>query len=321
MISLLPDRWLDCELEAIAQLAPIQWLDWPLMADAGLALGVKREDLLHARLGGNKLYKLHGHLRAARHAGYEHLLSFGGAWSNHIYALAAAGQSLELQTTGVIRGERPHKLSAMLSDAEAMGMRLHFVSRQYYGLKHSDSVLAELQHLFGPCYVIPEGGGDLLGARGSQALGSGLTQLWKREPFDVVCCAVGTGSTLAGLAAGLPANVSVCGFSVLKGEGSLADDIQQQTQQLRAQSASWTLETDYHCGGYARYPADLADFVRRFEAQTGVLLDPVYTAKMVWGVAQKALAGYWPKATRILALHTGGLQGRRGFPGEFSSSG
>jgi 1-aminocyclopropane-1-carboxylate deaminase len=317
MPQLLPDQWLDCELETLAQLAPIQCLDLPAVADAGLTLAVKREDQLHGHLGGNKLYKLHGHLQAARMAGHGHLLSFGGAWSNHIHALAAAGQSLGLKTTGVIRGERPAVLNAMLCGAEAMGMHLHFVSRGDYGRKHSAEFLTELQHKFGPCHVIPEGGGDLIGARGAVAWGRGLAELWQDEPFDVLCSAAGTGSTLAGLVVGLPAQVSVYGFSVLKGEGNLARDVEEQVRALGGRGANWTLEIGYHCGGYARYPRYLADFIRDFEAQTHVPLDPVYTAKMMWGLVQKARAGHWSEGTRILALHSGGLQGRRGFPLDF----
>ncbi len=316
---MLPEQWWDRELETLAQLAPVQRLELPALADAGLTLAIKREDLLHSHLGGNKLYKLYGHLQAACAAGHEHLLSFGGAWSNHIHALAAAGQALGFKTTGVIRGERPTSLNAMLSGAESMGMHLHFVSRRDYGFKHTSGFVAELQRNFGPCHVIPEGGGDLTGARGALAWGRGLAELWRKEPFDAVCCAVGTGSTLAGLIASLPAQVSVCGFSVLKGEGNLCREIEDQARALSPQATDWTLETDYHCGGYARYPRYLADFVREFEARTRVPLDPVYTAKMMWGLVQKVRAGHWPRGTRVLALHSGGLQGRRGFPQEFAA--
>lgn len=320
MSHLLPADWLEQEPEDIAQLAPVQWLDWPLIAETGVVVGIKREDLLHPQLGGNKLYKLHGHLRVVRadkHNKHNSVLSFGGAWSNHIYALAAAGESLGLSTLGVIRGEKPRIPSATLADAQAMGMQLHFVSRADYQRKRSPAFLAELARHLGPFYAIPEGGGDLLGARGAMALGRGLSRLRLSQAFDIVCSAVGTGSTLAGLAAGLPRSVKLYGFSVLKGEGTLADDVSQLIQQLAGDGANWQLESGYHCGGYARYPDELADFVAIFESQTGIPLDPVYTAKMMLGIAQKALAGHWSAGTKVIALHTGGLQGRRGYSNKF----
>ena len=315
MSDLLPPNWLDWDLQALAQLAPVQWLNWPLMDQLQLKVGIKREDLLHAQLGGNKLYKLHGHLRSAVAQGHQQVLSFGGAWSNHIYALAAAGQMLGMRTTGVIRGEAPPVPSAMLQDVTAMGMQLHFISRSDYNRKHEPEFLHELRQHLGLFYAIPEGGGDGLGAEGCRALGNGLTTIRPHEPYDVVCCAVGTGGTLAGLAAGLPLSVNICGFSVLKGADQLREDVADRLLELGGPHASWQLETEYHCGGYARCPDRLAQFMQEFELQTGVRLDPVYTGKMMWGIAHKAIAGEWPAHTRILALHSGGLQGRRGFPG------
>jgi 1-aminocyclopropane-1-carboxylate deaminase len=318
MTRLLPANWIEYELASIAQLAPIQWLEWPLMDRLQLKVGVKREDLLHPQLGGNKLYKLYHHLKAAKCAGVDHVVSFGGAWSNHIYALAAAGESLGLRTTGIIRGERPASLSATLADASAMGMSLHFISRQAYREKRDPVFLQQLKQEFGPCYIVPEGGGDLLGAQGCADLGRGLGELRSTYPFDVVCCAVGTGSTLAGIASGLPSDTSVYGFSVLKGEGDLRQEIDGFERAL-GRGANCTLEAAFHCGGYARFPAELREFVVDFEEQTGVLLDPVYTAKMMWGIACKARAGHWAASTRILALHSGGLQGRRGFETKVSA--
>lgn len=310
---LLPEDWLNWDLQSLAQLAPVQWLEWPHLEQFQLKVGIKREDLLHPHLGGNKLYKLHGHLRSAMVQGHRQVLSFGGAWSNHLYALAAAGQMLGMQTIGVVRGEAAAVPSAMLQDVAAMGMRLHFISRADYKRKRDPAFLDELHRHFGVFYTIPEGGGDAQGAEGCRALGQGLAVISRRTPFDVVCCAVGTGGTLAGLAAGLPESVSVCGFSVLKGADQLSGEVGDRLRELGGPSADWQLETDYHCGGYARCPDQLAYFMQEFELQTGVSLDPVYTAKMMWGIARKASAGAWPAHTRILALHSGGLQGRRGF--------
>lgn len=290
------------------------------MNNLGLEVAVKREDLLHPQLGGNKFYKLGGHLRAFRQSGASTLLSFGGAFSNHLYALAAAGRALGVPTIGVVRGERPTLLSPTLKDAAAMGMRLEFVSRADFRRKDEAEWQAQLRAQVGDAYWIPEGAGDLTGAAGCATWTRQALALSPWQP-DAICVAAGTGGTAAGVLGG--SEVPVHAFLALKGS---PEEIQQthgkivsQAQTLIASNStpdrllpSLFLESNYHCGGYARFPAELRQFMMRFEMETGVPLDPVYTAKLFWGMAHKAQRGFWQPGTRILVLHTGGLQGRRG---------
>lgn len=319
-VSLLPLSWAHLSLREVANLAPVQLLKWRLADTFGLEVAMRREDLLHPTLGGNKFYKLAGHLDAFRKSGAYRLLSFGGAFSNHLYALAAAGHELNIPTVGIVRGEKPERLSPTLQDATGLGMELVFISRAEYRLKSNPQWLAKLRLRFADAYVIPEGGGDALGSEGCMVWAAAAAAASPWRP-DVMCVAVGTGGTAAGV---LAANVSkeVEAFLVLSGTPAEITDMETEivtracglTAKERYQLPSFHLESNYSCGGYARLPAELRQFIGEFEAETGVPLDPVYTAKMMWGIAHKARSGQWQPGTRILVLHSGGLQGRRGFP-------
>lgn len=312
-------QWSQRPLSAIAQLAPVQLLHWPLMERHGVAIALKREDLLHPQLGGNKFYKLHGHLRRHQNHSSQPILSFGGAYSNHLYALAAAGRLYGFPTIGVVRGDRPQCLSPTLADAERWGMRLHFVSRAAYRQKHSAAFIQGLQSKYGPFYSVPEGAGDQAGAEGCVTWAQGALALAPWRP-TAVCVAAGTGATLAGVLAG-SGGVDVYGFSVLKGRPTETQELRHKVLALAQSVGSQPpkqlpalhLESDYHCGGYARFPLYLREFAAELEQQLAVPLDPVYTAKLFWGVAQKVLCGEFPSGSRLLLLHTGGLQGRRGY--------
>lgn len=318
--ALLPPDWAALPLEQVAEIAPVQRLHWPLLNDLGIEVAVKREDLLHRQLGGNKFYKLHGHLQAFRQSGAKALLSFGGAYSNHLYALVAAGQALGIATIAVVRGERPPVLSPTLADVIDMGMRLEFVSREDYRRKDDPDWQSGLRQRFPNAYWIPEGAGDVLGAAGCAVWARGALAQAPWSP-DAVWVAAGTGGTAAGVLAASP--VPVHAVLVLKGSEqalaatqskilSLAHCLAETHSTYEGQLPSLFLESNYHCGGYARFPDELRRFTTQFEREAGLPLDPVYTAKLFWGMAQKALSGYWRPGTRILVLHTGGLQGRRG---------
>jgi 1-aminocyclopropane-1-carboxylate deaminase len=300
----------------------IQPLNWELAIAKGIEVLVRRDDLVDAACSGNKFYKLFYSLQAARVAGYTKLLSFGGPYSNHLYALAAAGARYGFNTVGVIRGERPKEMSETLVDAERWGMKLHFVSREQYrlatglwaGLEASE--LKEiLSKAHGDFYLIPEGGAE--GVRGTAVMGWAIKQQLGEMPArqTQVCLACGTGNTLAGIAAGMAGSEAcVAGFSVLKGEGDLGRRIIDQQNVIASLTGNWRLISGYHGGGYGkRLPAMIHGFGRDFESATGLKLDPVYTLKMVWGVAQLMQQNYWQKDSRLLLIHTGGLQGRRGF--------
>jgi 1-aminocyclopropane-1-carboxylate deaminase len=285
---------------------------------AGLHLYVRRDDLVDPCQSGNKFYKLFYNLKSAQYAGATRVLSFGGAWSNHLHALAAAAGNAGLGSIGVIRGERPPRLSPTLQDAEQWGMQLVFISRQdYRQLTQVHSSLVQKSQLlteFSDAYWIPEGGSNLAGARGAKMLGWALDQQLQGD-LATVCMACGTGTSLAGVAAGTRHQVT--GFSVLKGDGNLGANVQMLYQQLREPSAghdNWRLVSGFHAGGYAKqHPEELYRFWQDFEQETGLLLDPVYTLKLFWGISRLAQQGYWPEGSRLVAIHTGGLQGRRGF--------
>lgn len=301
----------------------LQPLDWAVAASKGVEVLIRRDDLIDSACSGNKFYKLFYNLQAAKTAGYKKLLSFGGAYSNHIYALAAAGVEYGFDTVGVIRGERPVKLSQMLADVERMGMKLHFISRTEYRSKDAKSssdhvaLLDSLVRAYGDFYLIPEGGANAEGVRGSAVMGWAIAQQLATMPerLSRVCLAAGTGNTLAGVASGLAGmDIGVTGFSVLKGEGDLGRRILEQQAAGATTSSNWQLISGYHGGGYARkLPAALRQFGHEFEASAGLMLDPVYTLKMLWGVAQLMQQDYWQRGSRLVLIHTGGLQGRRGF--------
>lgn len=307
-----------------ASSVPIDEVPWSILSRKGIQLFVRRDDLIDQHQSGNKLYKLFYNLAQAKQQGFTQVLSYGGAYSNHLYALAAAGHEAGMDTIGIVRGERPapSQLSPTLRDAEAWGMRLCFVARADYRSVDQE-LLVQWRATYGDFYAIPEGGANDQGVTGATVIGWAIEKHLSGN-YDYVCVPCGTGSTLAGIAYALPADKIALGFSVLKGEGHLGESIsraykgclRRQTgagyEQPRAEN--WRLITGYHAGGYARkLPAVLTQFWREFEAETGILLDPVYSLKMFWGIAQLARQGYWRAGTRIVAVHTGGLQGRRGF--------
>ena len=302
-----------------AQQVPLQWLQWNLARQKGIEVLVRRDDLIDTHLSGNKFYKLFYNLRAAQALDHSQLLSFGGAYSNHLYALAAAANAYGFKAIGVIRGERPKQLSATLLDVEAWGMKLHFVSRADYRKKCSDELMLELKACYGDFFEIPEGGANAYGVMGTKALGAAIYQQVKSD-YTAVCVAAGTANTLAGLAMGLAQDNcsqiagSVLGFSVLKGEGLLGADLVNHQKSLGCETANWRLISGYHGGGYAKkLPNSSREFLFEFERETKLILDPVYTLKMCWGVAQLLAQNYWPRGSRLILVHTGGLQGRRGF--------
>jgi 1-aminocyclopropane-1-carboxylate deaminase len=304
---------------------PLQRLQWSLAKMKGVEVFVRRDDLIDPFLSGNKFYKLFYNLQRARKEGYHQILSFGGAHSNHLYALAAAGRQYGFATLGVIRGERPKVLSSTLEDAQRWGMQLHFVSRADYGQKTSPAMNEILVKTYGDFYSIPEGGANPEGVQGAKALGWAIEQQ-STAGYTALCLACGTGSTLAGVAAAMGDEKStvdgdkkIIGFSVLKGEGDLGERIlsHQRASVVEGNaklSNNWRLISGYHAGGYGKkLPPNLQDFSVAFEQETNLLVDPVYTLKMCWGVAQLLLQNYWPRGSCLVLIHTGGMQGRRGF--------
>jgi len=284
--------------------------DLPELQSAGIVLDVWREDLNHSQVSGNKWWKLRGALQQPDRIA-NGILTFGGAWSNHLYAVAAACSSLKIRSVGVVRGEEPETLSNTLTFCRQQGMQLEFVSRQDFKELSSVAVYDHWQSRFGPVHILPEGGSD------EHAVAS--CSDWSREllegiaaDYEVVCLPVGTGGTMAGMVRGFGVRKKLIGFSALGNGGFLEAEVRRLSG---VQADNWTIETRYAFGGYGKRPAELVAFIRWFREATGIPLDVVYTGKMVAGIIDLAQQGFFPRGTRVLALHTGGLQGNLGTAG------
>ncbi|MCM4159563.1 1-aminocyclopropane-1-carboxylate deaminase/D-cysteine desulfhydrase [Antarcticibacterium flavum] len=274
----------------------------------GVSLYIKREDLLHPQVSGNKFRKLKYNLAEAQKQGHTRLLTFGGAFSNHIAAVAAAGKILDLQTIGVIRGdelgrdmESTLKKNPTLDFAASQGMKFLFVSRSDYREKETTAFRQDLEKEFGSFYLIPEGGTNTLAVKGCEEILTGVG-----KDFDFICCAVGTGGTIAGLINAAAKDQKVLGFPALKGD-FLEGEISKYTS-----ATNWELVNKYHFGGYAKVSPELIDFINDFRKTYDILLDPVYTGKMLFGIFDMMENAVFPQNSRILAIHTGGLQGITG---------
>lgn len=279
---------------------PVQEVQNPVFENAGVRVFVKREDLNHAFVSGNKWWKLKYNLEEAVRQGHATLLTFGGAYSNHIYATAAAAHELGLKSIGIIRGEETLPLNSTLSFAKSCGMKLHYVSRELYRKKNEATFINNLHARFGDFYMIPEGGTNSLAVKGVTEFAKSLG-----NEFDYLCCAVGTGGTMAGLIEGIPNEKEVTGFSVLKGGEFLNEDVRDL---IHNSSGNWKIITDYHFGGYAKTTPALLDFIQQFESTQKIKLDPVYTGKLVFGITELVKKKYFKAGSTVLILHSGGLQ-------------
>ncbi len=285
-------------------MVPNQKVILPLLEEKEVNLYIKREDMLHPHVSGNKYRKLKYNLIEAEKLGCSNLLTFGGAFSNHIAATAFAGNKAGFKTIGVIRGEELQnswKQNPTLKLAHEMGMKFHFISRSTFRLKESDSFLKELRDTFGDFYLLPEGGTNPPAIKGCEEI---LVEA--DSNFDHICCSVGAGGTIAGIINSSKPEQSILGFPSLKGN-FLKQDIRKF-----ARKDNWDLITDYHFGGYAKVDAELVDFINDFKSKTNIPLDPIYTGKMLFGILDLVKKGFFKPNTRILAIHTGGLQGIKG---------
>ncbi len=285
-----------------------QQLNDCLLRKKEITLVVKREDLLHEHVSGNKFRKLYYNVIEAQEKGYDTILTFGGAFSNHIAATAAAGKELGIKTIGVIRGdeldenfEKTLRENPTLGFAVSQGMQLHFVSRKAYRQKTNPDFITNLFQLFGKFYLVPEGGTNELAVKGTEEI---LTP--EDYSFDYICSAVGTGGTIAGLINSAKPHQKVLGFPALK-ENFLHRDIAKY-----AQSQNWALIRDYHFGGFAKIDKKLVEFINMVHTLHNLPLDPIYTGKMLYGIIDLIKKDYFPKGSKILVIHTGGLQGRLG---------
>jgi len=267
----------------------------------GVELYLKREDKIHPFISGNKYRKLKYNLIESQNKKHDTLLTFGGAYSNHIAAVASAGKEFGFKTIGVIRGEElADKISEnpTLSVAQNCGMQFKLISREVYRTKTTSSFINTLKNELGNFYMIPEGGTNELAVKGCEEI-----FIEEDKTFDIICCPVGTGGTISGLINASEPNQKILGFAALKG-----DFLQKEIGKFTAKS-NWELVTDYHFGGYAKINSTLVEFINRFKQEYNIPLDPIYTGKMMFGIFDLIKKGYFKKGAKILAIHTGGLQG------------
>lgn len=265
---------------------------------------MKPEYKIDAVISGNKYRKLKYNIIEAKRLGFHNLLTFGGAFSNHIAAVAVAGKKYGFNTIGVIRGEELNdksELNPTLALAKENGMKFKFVSREAYRKKSETDFIESLKKEMGNFYLIPEGGTNGLAVKGCEEI---LTSV--DSEFDFICCPVGTGGTISGLINSSFSNQKVLGFPALKG-----DFIKKDISKF-AKKNNWELITDYHFGGYAKINDDLISFINSFKEKYNIPLDPIYTGKMVFGIFDLIDKGFFPENARVLAIHTGGLQGIAG---------
>lgn len=297
--------------------SPVQEILDDFLLEKGIRLLVKREDKLHPQISGNKWRKLKYNLLEARRSDHKILLTFGGAYSNHIAAVAAAGKEFGFSTIGLIRGEQCLPPNPTLSFARECGMSLQFINRTTFRKKNQPEFLQNLRTRFGDFHPLPAGGTNALAIKGCAEIIFELeTQIDPLPDYICVCC--GTGGTAAGLVAGLKGRQQLMGFSVLKGD-FLKAEVASFLENYGISFNNWSVETGYHFGGYAKFRRELIDFINAFQQKFNIPLDPVYTGKMFFGIFDLVKKGRFQKGTTILAIHTGGLQGIEGFNARFGN--
>ena len=290
----------------------LQKIEAKFLDEKKVALFILREDQIHPTISGNKWRKLKYNVREVKEKGLKTIVTFGGAFSNHIASTAAIGAELGLKTIGIIRGEEVR--NSTLALAVKNGMHLQFVSREEYRLQLKESAATEFNfwEKYPNCYVIPEGGSNALAIKGCSEIVANIT-----IDYDVICCASGTGGTLAGIISST--QKQVIGFPALKGGAFLIEDIQQLLSLVCPKNKfnNWELITDYHFGGYAKVKPELVEFVQGFKKDYNIELDFIYTGKMLFGLFDRIKNTNQFDGKRIVVVHTGGIQGNKGFEERF----
>jgi 1-aminocyclopropane-1-carboxylate deaminase/D-cysteine desulfhydrase-like pyridoxal-dependent ACC family enzyme len=302
----------DCLNFFSAEPSPLQSILPGVFGPLGIELWIKRDDQLHPQVSGNKWRKLKYNLLEAERMGYDRLITFGGAYSNHLAAVAAAGKALGIRTLGVVRGEKTEPLNPTLCSCEASGMALYYVSRANFRKKSYTLLLSDLKISMTGAYLLPEGGTNCLALPGCREIVDEL-KVQRKEFPDFVIVPCGTGGTLAGIVSGLPPNAQALGVSVLK-DGFLQMEVKQLLNSCSCfPKDNWRVLNDYHFGGYAKFTPELISFMQEFSQQTKIPLDPVYSGKMAYAVFDLAKKGFFSKGAVVAMVHTGGLQGNAGF--------
>ena len=309
------------QLDALNLFSPLEVLEHPKLTAADLQLWVKRDDLLvlpketdYPAFCGNKWRKLKYNLYHARAGGYEQLLTFGGAYSNHIAAVAAAGTLFGFSTIGIIRGEPAQKHNPTLAFAKKCGMKLHYVNRSIYRQKDEPDIQEQMTRPFGRCYILPEGGTNALALQGCQEIIHEIETQLSDSPTHI-CVSAGTGGTAAGIIQATHPACQILIFPALKGSFMQ----QEITPWVSESKKSWKIIEEYHFGGYAKWKPPLIQWMNTFYDETGIKLDPIYTGKLAFGLFSEIEKGSFSPGSRIVMIHTGGLQGRWGFMERYGS--
>jgi 1-aminocyclopropane-1-carboxylate deaminase len=268
---------------------------------------VLRLDLIHPIISGNKWFKLNEYLKEAKAFNKKIILTFGGAYSNHIVATAAACRQIGFRSIGIIRGKNPTNISHTLQNASSYGMGLHFISRAEYGNKTIPTKILQ-QHKEDDIYIINEGGYGKKGAEGAKA----ILQQTDSLSYTHIIDSVGTGTTIAGLINGSTKHQTIIGISSLKNNHSIQQEIENLVSEKNKKRFS--LIHDYHFGGYAKYPKQLIDFMNEWYHLTRIPSDFVYTGKLFFAVRDLLQKNYFPADSKLLIIHSGGLQGNHSLP-------
>ena len=281
-------------------------ISFPFLNDKEIRIFIKRLDKTHKYISGNKWFKLKYNFLEAKKKKIRTIITFGGAFSNHIAATAFLGKKEGFNTIGIIRGEEHNPLNPTLTFAKKQGMKLRYLSRDAYRLKNTDNYLDQLKNEFDNIYLIPEGGTNNLAIKGTSEI------INDNDQQDYVCCAVGTGGTIAGIINSAHENQKILGFPVIKGNNLLQKEIEKWTN-----NNSWKLIKNCHCGGYAKLSDKLITTINTFHEMFQIPLDGIYTGKMILGVLDLIKQNYFPKGSSILLIHTGGIQGNIGLNQRF----
>lgn len=283
---------------------PLQEIDDELFIRKKINLYIKRDDLIDQHISGNKFFKLKYNLIEAADNNVRTLLSFGGAYSNHIFSLAYAGKKFGFRTIGIIRGEEHIPLNPTLHFAKQCGMELFYLSRSDYRKKYSDEIINRLHKEFGDFYLIPEGGSNELAVKGCSEIPARIDLY-----YDYLFCACGTGGTLAGIINGMNRQTKVIGVAVLKSAYFLIDEVKRLSGSV---NSNWEILLNYHFGGYAKFNSELIDFIKTFNEKFNIQLEPIYTGKLLYSIYDLARNDFFKPYSKIVAYHSGGLQGIEG---------
>jgi 1-aminocyclopropane-1-carboxylate deaminase len=289
----------------------VQSLHEPLCRERGIELAIARLDLIDTGVSGNKWFKLHQNLELARQHGCRRIVSFGGPWSNHIHALADAGRRFGFATVGIIRGYEALPLTPTLTDARRWGMQLEFVDHAQYRLKNDADWLSALQRRFEPCMIVPEGGSNSAGVAGCGQIMATIEDAGFKPDTAVLAC--GTGATLAGILQRPGQLQKVLGVSVLKGDTEVPRRVYSLAAGQINATLDWDIDTEHHYGGYARTSGTLLGFIEWFYQRHNIILEPVYSGKMMAALYHRLESGWFAPGEQVMAIHCGGLQGLRGY--------